>query len=433
MEFYAPWCGHCQNLKPAYEKAAKNLDGLAKVAAVNCDEDENKPLCGRMGVQGFPTLKIVRPGGKSGKPVIEDYQGPRSAKGIVDVVVDKINNHVKRVTDKDIEDWLEKNNDTAKAILFTEKGTTSALLKSIAIDFLDVISVAQIRNKETKANSLFGIETYPTLLLLPGGDEEGVVFDGQMKKAEMVKFLSRAGTPNPDPAPRKPKGKDKPASSASSGPGSETASGESTTRDAPADAETPPIIIELAPPIPAITSSDKLAAECLNRKSSTCILAFVPSAHGKPAEVALTSLSEVAFKHSHGRRHLFPFFEIHAEDDKVASVAKALQLPGEIEIVAINGKRGWWRRYEGADFSQEGIESWIDAIRLSEGVKNKLPEGLIADVVEDKPAEETIDVKVEESIEIEIAPEADSTTSTHGTDPTPDPTETAEEREHDEL
>ena len=68
VEFYAPWCGHCQSLKPAFEKAAKSLSGLVKVAAVNCDEEANKPLCGQMGVQGFPTLKIVRPGKKAASP-----------------------------------------------------------------------------------------------------------------------------------------------------------------------------------------------------------------------------------------------------------------------------------------------------------------------------------------------------------------------------
>ncbi|KAF3764197.1 thioredoxin-domain-containing protein, partial [Cryphonectria parasitica EP155] len=114
VEFYAPWCGHCQNLKPAYEKAAKNLEGLAKVAAVNCDDDANKPLCGQFGVQGFPTLKIVRPGSKKGKPVVEDYQGQRSAKAIVEAVVDKINNHVKRVNDKDIDEFLSTKNESAK-------------------------------------------------------------------------------------------------------------------------------------------------------------------------------------------------------------------------------------------------------------------------------------------------------------------------------
>lgn len=120
---------------------------------MNCDDDANKQFCGAMGVQGFPTLKTVRPGKNPGsKPIVEDYNGPRSAKGIVDAVVDKINNHVKRVTDKDIDKFLETNPEKPKAILFTEKGTTSALLRSIAIDFLDVISVAQVRDKETKTN-----------------------------------------------------------------------------------------------------------------------------------------------------------------------------------------------------------------------------------------------------------------------------------------
>ena len=105
------------------------LAGLVKVAAVNCDEESNKPLCGRMGIKGFPTLKIVRPGSKRGKPVIEDYQGQRSAKAIVDALVDKIPNHVKKVQDSDLEAWLEGGTQ-AKAILFTEKGTTQPLIKA---------------------------------------------------------------------------------------------------------------------------------------------------------------------------------------------------------------------------------------------------------------------------------------------------------------
>ncbi|KAI0006593.1 thioredoxin-domain-containing protein [Xylariaceae sp. FL0662B] len=426
VEFYAPWCGHCQNLKPAYEKAAKNLEGLAKVAAVNCDDDENKQLCAMMGVKGFPTLKTVRPGkGKGSKPVVEDYSGPRTAKGIVDAVVDKINNHVQRVTDKNFDAFLSTNNETAKAILFTEKGTTSALLRSIAIDFLDVITVAQIRDKETKANEIFGINSYPTLVLLPGGDKEGLVYDGEMKKDGMVKFLSQAGSPNPDPAPAKSKGdkkdkdkKSKKSSSKSSESSSKTTSTESTepTDVPPSDDKSDPA--EVVPPIPTITEADKLTQECLNRKSHTCVLAFVPSAHGDTAEKALTSLSELAAKHAHANRHLFPFFEVHTDNEGVAPVFKSLELAGEVEVVAVNGKRRWWRHYEG-DFSLESVESWIDAIRLSEGEKKKLPEGVIGEVTEEtakeKPAAETVDVKVEESVEVEVGPEE---SSTKGTEPT---------------
>src|SRR5256886_7068529 len=51
-----------------------SLKGIAKVAAINCDEDENKAFCGQMGVQGFPTLKIVKPSRDSkryGSPALE--------------------------------------------------------------------------------------------------------------------------------------------------------------------------------------------------------------------------------------------------------------------------------------------------------------------------------------------------------------------------
>ncbi|KAI1652797.1 thioredoxin-domain-containing protein [Daldinia decipiens] len=433
VEFYAPWCGHCQNLKPAYEKAAKNLEGLAKVAAVNCDEDENKQLCSMMGVKGFPTLKTVRPG-KKGKPIVEDYNGPRTAKGIVDAVVDKINNHVKRVTDKDFDSFLSTKNDTAKAILFTEKGTTSALLKSVAIDFLDVITVAQIRDKETKANELFGIKSYPTFVLLPGGDKESIIYDGDLKKDDMIKFLSQAGQPNPDAVPAKSKGekksekKNKKASPRSSESSSKTTSTESEeSTDAPPAEKS----VEVVPPIPAITEADQLTQECLNRKSHTCVLAFVPSAHGETAEKALTGLAELAFKHAHAHRHLFPFFEVHRDNEAAESVFKSLELSGEVEIVAINGKRGWWRHYEG-DFSSVSIESWIDAIRLSEGAKKKLPEGVIGEGVE-KPTE-SVEVKTEEDVKVKVETESD--TSTKGAEPTPEGTPAVESKQvpkHEEL
>ncbi|KAL2168901.1 hypothetical protein VTG60DRAFT_6736 [Thermothelomyces hinnuleus] len=447
VEFYAPWCGHCQNLKPAYEKVAKNLEGLAKVAAVNCDDDANKPLCGSMGVQGFPTLKIVRPKKGGGKPVVQDYQGQRTASAIVDAVVQHINNYVVKVEDKSLDNFLA-DKEKPKALLFTEKGTTSALLKSIAIDFLDVITIGQVRNKETKTVETFGIEKFPTLVLLPGGDAPHIVYDGEMKKEAMVQFLSQAGQPNPESPPKSNNKKDKENKTSKASEKSKTTSSKASSATAGSETETAtqeaPVIVETALPIPSINSPEKLIKECLTEKSHTCVLAFTSSSEDEKAKKALESLSQLAFKYAQGKRNLFPFYEVPKSNEGAANLLKALDLIGDVELVAINARRGWWRHYDAADFGIESVESWIDAIRMSEGVKKKLPEGIVAIAVEEptsaapEASSEAPDATEAANSEeaTPVTPEASGEAASDS--PEPEPTQaagsTAEpETAHDEL
>lgn len=78
VEFFAPWCGHCQQLVPEYTKVSNALKGIVKVGAVNADE--HKSLAGKYNIRGFPTIKIF--GADKRKP--EDYQGARNAQGIAE-------------------------------------------------------------------------------------------------------------------------------------------------------------------------------------------------------------------------------------------------------------------------------------------------------------------------------------------------------------
>ncbi|GAB4844164.1 disulfide-isomerase [Ancistrocladus abbreviatus] len=83
IEFYAPWCGHCKKLAPEYEKAASilsNHDPSIILAKVDANEESNRELASNYEVKGFPTLKILRNGGKT----VQDYKGPRDAEGIVE-------------------------------------------------------------------------------------------------------------------------------------------------------------------------------------------------------------------------------------------------------------------------------------------------------------------------------------------------------------
>ena len=74
----APWCGHCKNLAPHWEKAAKELKGKVKLGAV--DATVHQQLAGKYGVQGYPTIKYFAAGAK-GDP--DNYDGGRTADDIV--------------------------------------------------------------------------------------------------------------------------------------------------------------------------------------------------------------------------------------------------------------------------------------------------------------------------------------------------------------
>lgn len=79
VKFYAPWCGHCKRMAPEFNIAATELKGTAALVDVDCTTDENRELCGKYDVQGYPTLKIFRKeaGGA------ESYEGPRDATGMI--------------------------------------------------------------------------------------------------------------------------------------------------------------------------------------------------------------------------------------------------------------------------------------------------------------------------------------------------------------
>ncbi len=428
--FYAPWCGHCKNLKPKYEKAAKGLKDLAQVAAVNCDEEPNKAFCGTMGVQGFPTLKIVKPSKKPGKPTVEDYQGPREAKDIIEAVKSMIPNNVKRITDKGLLGWLDNSNETSKAALFSDKGTTSALVKVLANDFLGNMNFAQIRDKETTAVEMFGITEYPTLIVLPGGTQDSVKYSGAFSKEAMKSFLSEYASPvaNSKDQKQKPMGEEseKPsgkkvakeekanesfseasASQASSEASAEAAGATSVTlEDESNPTESPdpivisdekPIVIPEGPePIPTLEEEAPLEQKCFGEKTSTCVLALLPAIEGEEAilpesaTTTLASLAELAEKHIDRKGNLFPFFSIPASNPASANIRDALKLGGDkdFELIAVNARRGWVRHYAGERFDSYAIENWVDNIRFGEGAKSALPEELIVKAkTEEKPAE----------------------------------------------
>jgi protein disulfide-isomerase A6 len=72
IKFYAPWCGHCKAMAPAWSKLTADFEDNENVVVAEVDCTVERELCEEHGIQGFPTIK-------QGNPILlEDYQGSRS-------------------------------------------------------------------------------------------------------------------------------------------------------------------------------------------------------------------------------------------------------------------------------------------------------------------------------------------------------------------
>ena len=60
VEFYAPWCKHCQALAPVYAEAAQALKGDVVLAKI--DATQAQALAQQHGVTGYPSVKFFKQG-----------------------------------------------------------------------------------------------------------------------------------------------------------------------------------------------------------------------------------------------------------------------------------------------------------------------------------------------------------------------------------
>merc|ERR1719208_765372 len=86
LKFFAPWCGHCKHLAPAWEELMEEYQGsqTTLIAKLDCTDADAKPLCDKNGVTGYPTLKYGDPNAS------EDYQGGRSLDDLKEFAADNL-------------------------------------------------------------------------------------------------------------------------------------------------------------------------------------------------------------------------------------------------------------------------------------------------------------------------------------------------------
>jgi len=56
VDFWAPWCGPCRAMAPAFEQAARQLEPRVRLAKVNTDEAQT--LGAQLRIRSIPTLAL---------------------------------------------------------------------------------------------------------------------------------------------------------------------------------------------------------------------------------------------------------------------------------------------------------------------------------------------------------------------------------------
>ncbi len=79
IDFWAPWCGPCRMMAPAFEQAAAQLEPALRLVKINTEEAQQ--LGARFGIRSIPTLMLMR-GGRE----VARQAGAMDARGIVNWV-----------------------------------------------------------------------------------------------------------------------------------------------------------------------------------------------------------------------------------------------------------------------------------------------------------------------------------------------------------
>jgi len=188
IEFFAPWCQHCEAFAPEYEKVAEELRKFGvKVGAVN-SETASKTMRGEM-VKGLPTVKFY-----FGKGTINPYtrkkfrpstlfEGAKSARAVQKGLFKSLPaSLVNKVTSKSASRFFQNATDSGlnQIIVFTERTSTAPLFLSLAHHFYERLVFGEVQSSDEELASEYGVDAFPAVVAVPIKGQP-VKFAGNLK------------------------------------------------------------------------------------------------------------------------------------------------------------------------------------------------------------------------------------------------------------
>ncbi|KAF7817962.1 putative protein disulfide-isomerase A6 [Senna tora] len=207
VEFYAPWCGHCKRLAPEYEKLGTSFKKAKSILIGKVDCDDQKSLCSKYGVSGYPTIQWFPKGSLEPKK----YEGARTAEALAEFVNKEGGTNVKIASVPSSVVVLTPDNfdqvvlDETKDVLVEFYAPWCGHCKALAPTYEKVAAAFKLEEGVVLANldadqhkdyaEKYGVSGYPTLKFFPKSNKAGEDYDGGRDLDDFVSFINeKCGT-----------------------------------------------------------------------------------------------------------------------------------------------------------------------------------------------------------------------------------------------
>jgi protein disulfide-isomerase A6 len=148
--------------------------------------------------------------------------------------------------------------------------------------------------------------------------------------------------------------------------------------------------------VPILSDLANLRATCFAKDSKTCVIEISDEPIEAVGEVYLGLLARPSLQ-------VFQVYRLEGQDELAKLLQQQLQLGSELpQMVALNHK-GWFRLFNGNIKKPLEILDWLDAVKLGDLPKGKIPDEILG-VQEEKMAEEKDEKQAEKQEKQEEEP-----------------------------
>jgi hypothetical protein len=177
-----------KSLLDEYNKVGKELKGMAKVTAINCNEWQK--LCDKNNVKSTPSIMLypVNP-----FPAFL-YTGKMESKAISGKLSKLIPDHSTKITKDNIDSWLTSDASKPKVLIFSNKKSPPTILKALSSDtvFKRTAKFGFVTEDEADVCQKFKVKKFPSVIMQrkTGSEFKKETYSGDLNFYELQKWVN---------------------------------------------------------------------------------------------------------------------------------------------------------------------------------------------------------------------------------------------------